>query len=117
MNSLVVLVIVFVIVHLTEAQVGVDEIEKVVPIDKLQPAGRTEYRVIEFEDIHNHNNTNRRMLVPYQMCLLCKCCTTTTTTTTCLTMPCCFGIDCNLPNKPFGVCAFVPKTCNCTSCT
>ncbi|XP_021910602.1 uncharacterized protein LOC110824325 [Carica papaya] len=54
----------------------------------------------------------RRRLDPFQLCLLCKCCSTTI----CTTMPCCFGIDCQLPNKPFGVCAFVPKTCNCTSC-
>ncbi|OMO88690.1 hypothetical protein COLO4_20128 [Corchorus olitorius] len=62
----------------------------------------------------------RRRLAPFQLCLLCKCCTTTTSggaaTSICTTMPCCFGIDCQLPNKPFGVCAFVPKTCNCNSC-
>ncbi|KAJ4704172.1 putative Protein kinase APK1B, chloroplast [Melia azedarach] len=82
---------------------------------ELKPIGATEYRVVE-------NNTGgsggiRRRLAPYQLCLLCKCCAGgNAAAATCITMPCCFGIDCQLPNKPFGVCAFVPKACNCTSC-
>ncbi|KAA8517597.1 hypothetical protein F0562_015071 [Nyssa sinensis] len=76
----------------------------------LQPMGPVEYRVVVME-----GNT-RRKLAPFQLCLSCKCCVAATDPTTCATMPCCFGIDCQLPNKPFGVCAFVPKTCNCTSC-
>ncbi|XP_030546552.2 uncharacterized protein LOC115752489 [Rhodamnia argentea] len=58
-----------------------------------------------------------RRLGPFQLCLACKCCAAATPTPVCATMPCCFGIDCQLPNKPFGVCAFVPRSCNCTSCT
>ncbi|KAI3781422.1 hypothetical protein L2E82_11436 [Cichorium intybus] len=57
-----------------------------------------------------------RKLGPFQVCLVCKCCVNVSDPTTCSNMPCCFGIDCQLPNKPFGVCGFVPKTCNCTSC-
>uniref|UniRef100_A0A2P2JGI9 Uncharacterized protein LOC107261312 n=1 Tax=Rhizophora mucronata TaxID=61149 RepID=A0A2P2JGI9_RHIMU len=57
----------------------------------------------------------RRKLAPFQLCLLCKCCAAGAATT-CANMPCCFGIDCQLPNKPYGVCAFVPKACNCTAC-
>ncbi|KAJ0027433.1 hypothetical protein Pint_35163 [Pistacia integerrima] len=77
----------------------------------LQPIGGTEYRVMEV------GVDNRRRLTPFQLCLLCKCCGGSSSgTTTCVTIPCCFGINCRLPNKPFGVCAFVPKTCNCTSC-
>ncbi|XP_031261985.1 uncharacterized protein LOC116120182 [Pistacia vera] len=77
----------------------------------LQPIGGTEYRVMEVVV------DNRRRLAPFQLCLLCKCCGgSSSSTTTCVTIPCCFGINCRLPNKPFGVCAFVPKTCNCTSC-
>nr|CAB3459202.1 unnamed protein product [Digitaria exilis] len=30
--------------------------------------------------------------------------------------PCCFGINCNLPGKPYGTCAFQPLTCGCGSC-
>ncbi|KAJ8753817.1 hypothetical protein K2173_000071 [Erythroxylum novogranatense] len=52
---------------------------------------------------------------PFQLCLACKCCSTSNPTS-CATMPCCFAIDCQLPNKPYGVCAFVPKSCSCTSC-
>ncbi|KAL5538962.1 hypothetical protein UlMin_043982 [Ulmus minor] len=72
-----------------------------------KPVGPTEYRVMAA------NDGRRRRLAPFQLCLLCKCCSGATT---CASMPCCFGIDCQLPNKPFGVCAFVPKTCNCTNC-
>ncbi|KAK2655592.1 hypothetical protein Ddye_008644 [Dipteronia dyeriana] len=127
MKPAVVLVIVLVIIHLTVGDQGAVEVEEV-DHQQVWPTGGTEYRpVIEFEDIQNNiTNTrrrrrrrSRRRLAPYQLCLLCKCCTAaaTNSSSTCLTMPCCFGIDCNLPNKPFGVCAFVPKTCNCTSCT
>ncbi|CAH8269643.1 unnamed protein product [Arabidopsis lyrata] len=54
----------------------------------------------------------RKLMTPLELCLECKCCSSTT----CATMPCCFGINCQLPNKPFGVCAFVPKSCHCNSC-
>ncbi|KDP21816.1 hypothetical protein JCGZ_00603 [Jatropha curcas] len=73
----------------------------------FRPAEPTEYRLI------NTTELRRRLAEPYQLCLVCKCCAGATT---CATMSCCFGIDCQLPNKPYGVCAFVPKTCNCTSC-
>ncbi|KAL1213313.1 hypothetical protein V5N11_028218 [Cardamine amara subsp. amara] len=55
----------------------------------------------------------RKLMTPLELCLECKCCSSTN----CATMPCCFGINCQLPNKPFGVCAFVPKSCHCTSCS
>ncbi|XP_024032318.1 uncharacterized protein LOC112094834 [Morus notabilis] len=77
------------------------------------PVGLTEYRSIEVEPTAAGSGSGgRRKLAPFQLCLLCKCCAGPI----CASMPCCFGIDCHLPNKPFGVCAFVPKTCNCTSC-
>ncbi|KAK1428112.1 hypothetical protein QVD17_16940 [Tagetes erecta] len=63
-----------------------------------------------------NSNGLRRKLGPFQVCLMCRCCVIVSDPSTCSNMPCCFGIDCQLPNKPFGVCAFVPKTCNCTSC-
>ncbi|KAL4271220.1 hypothetical protein GQ457_13G027170 [Hibiscus cannabinus] len=74
---------------------------------EYKPVRPTEYRVVQAD--------GRRRLAPFQLCLLCKCCSATAAST-CTSMPCCFGIDCQLPNKPFGVCAFVPKTCNCNSC-
>ncbi|PRQ42593.1 hypothetical protein RchiOBHm_Chr3g0459341 [Rosa chinensis] len=70
-----------------------------------------EFQVLDV--VRAHDEARRRRLEPYQLCLVCKCCAGTT----CSTMPCCFGIDCQLPGKPFGVCAFVPKICNCTNCT
>ncbi|KAL5720638.1 hypothetical protein ACHQM5_013285 [Ranunculus cassubicifolius] len=79
---------------------------------ELVPVGPIEYHSLA-------ENSMRRSLAPFQLCLVCKCCSTSggiPNTTTCVSMPCCFGLDCELPNKPFGVCAFVPKTCNCTSC-
>ncbi|RZC82661.1 hypothetical protein C5167_045447 [Papaver somniferum] len=87
------------------------------------PAESEVYRV--FDDLYGYNYNNeqgkglrRRKLEPFQLCLECKCCPpgAGTDPTTCTTMPCCFGIDCQIPNKPYGECAFVPKTCNCTSC-
>ncbi|XP_038691639.1 uncharacterized protein LOC119989935 [Tripterygium wilfordii] len=80
---------------------------------EFQPIGPVEYRVIEAKA---DGTQQRRRLAPYQLCLVCKCCAGIGVATTCATMPCCFGIDCELPNKPYGVCAFVPKSCNCTSC-
>ncbi|KAI3666776.1 hypothetical protein L6452_41813 [Arctium lappa] len=86
--------------------------------DELVPVGVgriSEYRLLEMD--YKQQQQQRRKLGPFQVCLGCKCCVVATDPTTCSNMPCCFGIDCQLPNKPFGVCAFVPKTCNCTSCT
>ncbi|KAK9060943.1 hypothetical protein SSX86_018123 [Deinandra increscens subsp. villosa] len=74
--------------------------------------GRREYRVAAEMD----GGGRRRNLGPFQVCLMCRCCVLATDPSTCSNMPCCFGIECQLPNKPFGVCAFVPKTCNCTTC-
>ncbi|XP_061955155.1 uncharacterized protein LOC133677256 isoform X2 [Populus nigra] len=80
---------------------------------EFRPMEAAEYRVIGRKG--DDHDLWRRRLAPFQLCLLCKCCAGAATTT-CATMSCCFGIDCRLPNKPYGVCAFVPKTCNCTSC-
>ncbi|PKA51829.1 hypothetical protein AXF42_Ash008058 [Apostasia shenzhenica] len=49
----------------------------------------------------------------YKTCSACRCCSKSS----CVTANCCYDIDCNLPGKPFGSCAFVPKTCDCNSCT
>ncbi|MCL7035601.1 hypothetical protein MKW94_027440 [Papaver nudicaule] len=89
----------------------------------MMPVESATYRVFDYHYGYNHNNEQgeglrRRKLAPFQLCLECKCCAAggAIDPSTCTTMPCCFGIDCQIPGKPFGVCAFVPKTCNCTSC-
>ncbi|XP_050205540.1 uncharacterized protein LOC126655400 [Mercurialis annua] len=88
-------------------------------VGEFKPVQPVEYRLIEASMMIGNDTITgqprRRRLEPYQVCLVCKCCAEASATT-CSSMPCCFGIDCQLPNKPFGVCAFVPKTCNCTSC-
>ncbi|XP_010496818.1 PREDICTED: uncharacterized protein LOC104773848 isoform X2 [Camelina sativa] len=72
-----------------------------------------EMRPVEVEMVMEYRVWRRKLMTPLELCLECKCCSSTT----CATMPCCFGINCQLPNKPFGVCAFVPKSCHCTSCS
>ncbi|XP_059645031.1 uncharacterized protein LOC132286682 [Cornus florida] len=89
-----------------------DQSSTAVVREELQPVEPIVYRVVD--EVVEGNS--RRRLAPFQLCLACKCCTAAAVPTSCATMPCCFGIDCQLPNKPFGVCAFVPKTCNCTAC-
>ncbi|MQM08390.1 hypothetical protein Taro_041242 [Colocasia esculenta] len=71
------------------------------------PVGPVDYRL---------SGDGRRVLAPFQLCLLCRCCVAGDPAN-CTSMPCCFGINCALPDKPYGVCAFVPKTCDCTSCS
>ena len=73
----------------------------------FRPVGPVEYRAAMDADASGD---------PFQLCLSCRCCSAADPND-CSVMPCCFGIDCNLPDKPYGVCAFVPKVCNCTSCT
>ncbi|KAL3358582.1 hypothetical protein AABB24_015599 [Solanum stoloniferum] len=105
---------------------------------RLEPLHRdTEYRLVtatqelEMElGAGNYNNSKTwlwsQQQQPFQLCLACECCVSAaemeaeaeaeTEPSNCTSLPCCFVIDCQLPNKPYGVCAFVPKTCNCTSC-
>lgn len=73
---------------------------------KRLPAGATEYRSIETQAAGD----------PFQLCLDCKCCAADDPNN-CSQMPCCYHIDCDLPDKPYGVCAFVPQSCDCTDCT
>ncbi|CAN6468481.1 unnamed protein product [Victoria cruziana] len=80
------------------------------PALEYRPIDEVQYRVFAPSD-------GRRRLTPFQLCLACRCCSGgSTDPSLCTTLPCCFGIDCSLPDKPYGVCAFVPKTCNCTAC-
>ncbi|CAN7053304.1 uncharacterized protein LOC103831050 [Brassica rapa] len=59
-------------------------------------------------------NETRRKLGSFQICSVCTCCGGAKGV--CLPLPCCFAINCNIPNKPFGYCSFTPKSCNCFGC-
>ncbi|GMP21806.1 hypothetical protein ACSBR2_006973 [Camellia fascicularis] len=59
-------------------------------------------------------NESRRKLGSFQICALCTCCGGAKGY--CLPTPCCYAINCNIPNRPFGFCSFTPKTCNCFGC-
>ncbi|KAI9078383.1 hypothetical protein K1719_039602 [Acacia pycnantha] len=56
-------------------------------------------------------NESRRKLGSFQICALCTCCGGTKGV--CLPSPCCYAINCNIPNRPFGFCSFTPKTFLC----
>ncbi|EPS68260.1 hypothetical protein M569_06514 [Genlisea aurea] len=60
-------------------------------------------------------NETRRRLGSFQICSLCTCCGGGGRSY-CLPSPCCYAINCNIPNRPFGFCSFTPKTCNCFNC-
>ncbi|KAI4350159.1 hypothetical protein L6164_010668 [Bauhinia variegata] len=53
-------------------------------------------------------NESRRKLGSFQICALCTCCGGAKGV--CLPSPCCYAINCNIPNRPFGFCSFTPKT-------
>ncbi|KAJ0971866.1 hypothetical protein J5N97_019825 [Dioscorea zingiberensis] len=59
-------------------------------------------------------NETRRRLGSFQICALCTCCGGPKGL--CIPSPCCYSINCNIPNRPFGYCSFIPKTCNCLGC-
>eukprot|EP00252_Welwitschia_mirabilis_P017754 TRINITY_DN3937_c0_g1_i1.p1 TRINITY_DN3937_c0_g1~~TRINITY_DN3937_c0_g1_i1.p1 ORF type:complete len:135 (+),score=24.79 TRINITY_DN3937_c0_g1_i1:311-715(+) len=74
---------------------------------------------------HHHNYGDfegpRRKLTPFEVCSGCTCCAGKKggggqQQEVCSRWACCYSITCGLPDKPFGVCAFTPKSCNCTSC-
>ncbi|XP_062197800.1 uncharacterized protein LOC133900618 [Phragmites australis] len=49
---------------------------------------------------------------PFELCDGCRCCAASNSSS-CVDTNCCYAIDCNLPGKPFGQCAFTPRTCGC----
>ncbi|KAL4578855.1 hypothetical protein LXL04_014986 [Taraxacum kok-saghyz] len=61
---------------------------------------------------------SRRKLNGFKICSLCTCCNAGGGGggKYCLPSPCCYAINCNIPNRPFGFCSFTPKTCNCFGC-
>uniref|UniRef100_A0A0E0MFC2 DUF7866 domain-containing protein n=1 Tax=Oryza punctata TaxID=4537 RepID=A0A0E0MFC2_ORYPU len=56
----------------------------------------------------------RRLVGRFQICAVCTCCGGPHGV--CIPAPCCYAINCNIPNRPFGVCSFTPRTCNCLNC-
>ncbi|KAK3136004.1 hypothetical protein QOZ80_5BG0426560 [Eleusine coracana subsp. coracana] len=55
---------------------------------------------------------------PFQTCSECRCCSKSDNSK-CVQTRCCYGINCNLPGKPFGTRSFSPRTCGCgpNNCT
>ncbi|CAO2147472.1 unnamed protein product [Urochloa humidicola] len=49
---------------------------------------------------------------PFTACEGCRCCSVSNASS-CVDTSCCYAIDCNLPGKPFGTCAFTPQSCGC----
>ncbi|TVU36046.1 hypothetical protein EJB05_17957 [Eragrostis curvula] len=59
-------------------------------------------------------NETRRRLGSFQLCAPCTCCGGSRGA--CVLAPCCYSINCNIPNRPFGYCSFTPKSCDCLGC-
>lgn len=59
-------------------------------------------------------NETRRRLGSFQLCAPCTCCGGSRGV--CVLSPCCYAINCNIPNRPFGFCSFTPKSCDCLGC-
>jgi hypothetical protein len=55
---------------------------------------------------------------PFEVCEGCRCCAASNESE-CVDTSCCYAIDCDIPGKPFGFCAFTPQTCGCgtNNCT
>ncbi|KAJ4832504.1 hypothetical protein Tsubulata_000059 [Turnera subulata] len=80
--------------------------------EEFVPAEPTSYTIFIETIRGSAGDVARRKLAPWTQCMTCKCCANGN----CVDKPCCYGLDCNLPNKPPGTCAFVPKSCDCTAC-
>ncbi|XP_044978099.1 uncharacterized protein LOC123445208 [Hordeum vulgare subsp. vulgare] len=59
-------------------------------------------------------NETRRRLGSFQLCAPCTCCGGPRGV--CVLSPCCYAINCNIPNRPFGFCSFTPRSCDCLRC-
>lgn len=92
-------------------ETSLDELGSMKPDVQFYPIPETRYETV------TSNEYNRRKLAPFQLCSGCTCCAATENNKNVCTMSaCCYSITCGLPDKPYGVCAFTPKACNCTSC-
>ncbi|CAN6462582.1 unnamed protein product [Victoria cruziana] len=79
-----------------------------------QNASSAEFVPVGEAEIRPVFNESRRRLGNFQVCALCTCCSGGRHL--CVITPCCYAIACNIPNRPFGLCSFVPRTCNCLGC-
>ncbi|PON45519.1 hypothetical protein PanWU01x14_258820 [Parasponia andersonii] len=110
--SLVLLLFLATVITNTEASLvqvngsvaAAEESAEVPPLVPLVEPGKVEMMM----------NESRRRLGSFQICALCTCCGGAKGL--CLPSPCCYAINCNIPNRPFGFCSFTPKTCNCFGC-
>ncbi|KAF0919386.1 hypothetical protein E2562_029333 [Oryza meyeriana var. granulata] len=88
-------------------------------------AGGAEMKKVEYYDVPVRRLVYRPAVIstaaayePFELCMGCRCCASSNASS-CVETRCCYAIDCNIPGKPFGVCAFSPHTCDCaaTNCT
>ncbi|KAJ4968057.1 hypothetical protein NE237_014758 [Protea cynaroides] len=88
--------------------------------ESIPIGGRGEDRLLVPEEPMKHQISIGggigRRLVSLLSCQQCTCCYETEYSRYCIIMPCCFINNCELPDKPLGVCAMVPDSCDCTSC-
>ncbi|CAM8920890.1 unnamed protein product [Rhodiola kirilowii] len=58
-------------------------------------------KMMELQGMFNlSSNNGRRKLGSFQLCSVCTCCGGITRI--CISSPCCYSINCNIPNRPFG---------------
>lgn len=92
-------------------ETSLDEVRNKELDAQYYPIPETRYEIMRSDEY------NRRKLAPFQLCSGCTCCASSENNkNVCTTSACCYSITCGLPDKPYGVCAFTPKACNCTSC-
>ncbi|EES09158.2 uncharacterized protein LOC8083027 isoform X1 [Sorghum bicolor] len=89
---------------LLQAQGGGGGVESYVPVRRvvyrsISPAAMSTEAAAPYE--------------PFEVCRRCRCCVSPSIPSSCVDTNCCYDINCNLPGKPFGTCAFLPKTCGC----
>ncbi|XP_004492831.1 uncharacterized protein [Cicer arietinum] len=96
--------LIFVSILVSEASF-VHEANGSFPMVPVMEAGKMEMMMM---------NDSRRKLGSFKICALCTCCGGAKGV--CLPSPCCYAINCNIPNRPFGFCSFTPKACNCFGC-
>ncbi|CAM8886181.1 unnamed protein product [Rhodiola kirilowii] len=82
--------------------------------EEMVPVMDESVRRMELHGMFNLSTSSRRKLGSFQICSVCTCCGGVTRV--CISSPCCYSINCHIPNRPFGYCSFTPKTCNCFGC-
>uniref|UniRef100_A0A0E0JST4 DUF7866 domain-containing protein n=1 Tax=Oryza punctata TaxID=4537 RepID=A0A0E0JST4_ORYPU len=91
------------------SQVGAGEVARMVPVVEGAGLGGGFSAMVL--------NETRRRLGSFQLCAPCTCCGGGGPRGGgCILSPCCYAINCNIPNRPFGFCSFTPKSCDCLGC-